>query len=630
MTNQFKVLSDRDHVILRPSMYIGSVAEEPISGIIDFKYQSKTIVPGLIKIIEEVLNNSIDEWIRTNGEFANKIDITINSTVEGTEVTIADNGRGIPVEKAGDSYIPVLAWTKLRAGSNFSDDNRITAGTNGVGSSLTNIFSTSFIGIADDGKNRLTLTCTNNMETVHYTVTGSKQRGTTVSFVPDLEKFGLTSFTQDHIDVIRDRLLNMSILYKDAIKFTLNGEKIGFKNLKSVAKLFGDDAIAYEQDNIQLVFAPSGLAEEFRCHSYVNAIYVKNGGSHVDYVMNKIVDTLREAIQKKHKISVLPNQIRQHLLFASWINGFVNLKFDSQTKERITNSQSEVSSVLGNINFEKIAKQLLTTPTIVDPMIAAILYKKELADKLALQKLQKEQSKANLRKISKFTDASNKTNRAECMLMLCEGDSAANAILSARTEYIGCYPLKGKPINALAASLKDVLANKEFTEMLQVSGLQIGQKVERVADLRFGKIVILTDQDSDGNHCSGLLCAMFKKYWPELFSLGAIYRFNTPIVKVEKGKDTSYFYSLSDFNKWLQSNRTTKFTSRYLKGLGSSTSKDFKYYFDHTDTHLTRISIDDVSDLDVVDLVFGKEAGATDRRKVWLDLTVDKPLGSTL
>lgn len=622
MTNQFKVLSDRDHVILRPSMYIGSVAEEPICGIIDFKYQSKTIVPGLIKIIEEVLNNSIDEWIRTNGQFANKIDITINSTIAGTEVTIADNGRGIPVEKAEDSYIPVLAWTKLRAGSNFSDDNRITAGTNGVGASLTNIFSTSFTGIADDGKKRLTLTCAENMSEIDYKVSPSKQRGTTVSFVPDLQKFGLSEFTKDHIDVIRDRLINMSILYKDAIKFTLNGEKIGFKNLKTIAKLFDDNAISYEEDNIQMIFAPSGLSEEFRCHSYVNAIYIKNGGSHVDYVINRIVDTLREAIQKKHKISVLPNQIRQHLLFASWINGFVNLRFDSQTKERITNSQAEVSAVLGNINYEKIAKQLLSTPEIIDPMIAAILYKKELADKQALQKLQKEQSKTNLRKISKFTDASNKTNRAECMLMLCEGDSAANAILSARTEYIGCYPLKGKPINALAASLKDVLANKEFTELLQVSGLQIGKKVESVDDLRFGKIVLLQDSDSDGKHIQGLLCALFKKYWPELFTLGIIYKFDTPIMKVEKGKDTLYFYSLSDFDKWLQNNRNAKYTARYLKGLGSSTSKDFRYYFDNTETHLTRISIEDSSDLNVVDLVFGKEAGATDKRKVWLDLEV--------
>ena len=140
------VLDDRQHCLLRPQMYIGSVTPEPHSGIINYQYQTKTIVPGLIKIIEEILQNSVDEYIRTNGEFANKIEVSIANTVQGTEITISDNGRGIPVKLIDDTYQPVLAWTKLKAGSNFDDSNRVGAGMNGVGSSLTNIFSTSFIG----------------------------------------------------------------------------------------------------------------------------------------------------------------------------------------------------------------------------------------------------------------------------------------------------------------------------------------------------------------------------------------------------------------------------------------------------------------------------------------------------
>lgn len=626
--SEFKVLSDREHVKIRSGMYCGSIVEEPITGIINYTYQTKTIVPGLIKCFDEILQNSVDEALRVDFALANKISVNIKSTINGTEISVSDNGRGIPVEKIGGRYRPELAWTELRAGSNFDDSKgRITAGSHGMGSSIVNILSEQFVGVTDDGKLRCTVTCTDNMANVDVHVGKSKERGTTVTFIPDLKHFGISEFSQDHTDVIIDRLYNMAIMYPK-IEFSINGTKLKFKNIKQIAKNFHESAVSFETENIGMVFAPAGADEEFRCLSYVNGIYVKNGGAHVDYVMGRVIETLREAITKKHKINVLPNQIKQHILFASWINGFKNLKFDSQTKERITNTQGEVSAILGDIDYEKIAKSILNTPEIIDPMIAAILYKKELAEKQALAKANKDLDKTNLRKISKFTDAANKTDRKNCMLAVCEGDSAANAVLSARTEMIGCYPLKGKPINAMGATAKDLLANKEFVDLMLVTGLKIGQKVNSISDLRFGKIVMMVDADADGTHIQGLLCAMIKKFWPELFTLGAVYAFNTPLVKVEVDKKELYFYSLDGFNKWVDSNKSKKFTSRYLKGLGSSTAKDFKKYFENMNKHLVQITIDDVSDLEVVDLVFGKEAGAADKRKVWLDLeqTVDAVL----
>lgn len=113
---------------------------------------------------------------------------------------------------------------------------------------------------------------------------------------------------------------------------------------------------------------------------------------------------------------------------------------------------------------------------------------------------------------------------------------------------------------------------------------------------------------------------MFKKFWPEIIEMGMLYRFITPISKVEIGKDEKFFYSLTDLNEWIELNKGKKFTSRYLKGLGSSTAKDFKKYFQLMDKHLIRITINDVTDLDIVDLVFGKDVGSADKRKVWLDL----------
>ena len=621
MSEDFKILNDREHALHRPGVYIGSTVEEPISGIVNYTYQTKNIVPGLLKCIEEIMQNSVDEFIRTGGEFATNISLNIANSINGTEITIADNGRGIPVVPVGDSYRPVMAWTALRAGSNFNDaDGRVTAGTNGMGSALVNIFSKSFVGIADDGTKRCTVTCEDNMSVVDYKITKSSKRGTTVTFIPDLSRFGLINFTGDHVDIVRDRIANLSIMYP-AITFTFNGEKFKYKNIRQIAKNFHEDAVSYEQDRISMVFAPAGSDEEYRLLSYVNGIYVKNGGSHVDYVMDKVVSAVREYVNKKHKINVLPNQIKQHLLFASWIDGFVNLKFDSQTKERITNTQGEVGAILGGIDFDKIARQILNTPAIIDPMIAAILYKKEMAEKLALAKANKDLDKSNLRKITKFTDASNKTDRNNCMLLICEGDSANSSVLSARTEMIGCYPLRGKPLNAMGADNKTVIANKELMELMTVLGLKIGQRVNSFDELRFGRIVLTTDSDLDGHVITGLMIAFFKKYWPELIEMGAVYRFETPIMKVEIGKEVLFFNTLEEFKAWSATN-TKKAVFRYLKGLGSSSAKDFKLYFQNMDKHLVQITMNDNSDLDIVDLVFGKGAGATDKRKVWLDLSV--------
>lgn len=504
--SDFKVLSDREHVLQRTGMYAGSVVEEPISGVIDYKWQSKVIVPALLKCVEELYQNSIDEHIRTNGEYAKNISVTIDNTVDGTVITIEDDGRGIPVEKIGDSYRPVLAWTELRAGSNFNDTNgRVTAGMNGMGSSICNVLSKSFIGTSCDGTQKCVVTCADNMSNVSFKISKSSHRGTKVEFIPDLDRFGLTSFTQDHIDVLRDRLSNLAILYPN-ITFSFNKEKFKFKNIKQIAKNFHEDSVSYQQENLSFVFAPSGNDEEFRCLSYVNGIYVKNGGSHVDYVLDKVISNLREHITKKHKINVLPNQIRQHLLFASWINGFKNLKFDSQTKERITNSQSEVTDNIGKIDYDKISRQILSTESIIEPMISAILYKKELEERRALAKANKDLEKSNLRKITKFTDASNKTNRENCMIMLAEGDSAANSVLSARTEMIGCYALKGKPINVMGASTKDLMNNKEFVDLMSVIGLKIGEtpiKIDLFEIIIDNKTYIVGKDDiiiHDGKH----------------------------------------------------------------------------------------------------------------------------------
>lgn len=598
MTEEFRVLTDREHVLKRANVYLGSTTHEEFSGIINYQYTTKNIVPALIKSIEEIYQNSVDEYIRTDGKFATNISISFSDTLEGTEIEISDDGRGIPLDKIGDSYRPVLAWTELRAGSNFDDSKRVGGGTNGMGAALTNIFSKSFIGRSCDGKNQITLTCFDNMTSIKYKMSKSSDRGTSVKFIPDLEKFGLIEFTNDHYEIILDRIRNLAILYP-GITFKIDNRVVEFKNIKTTSKRFHESAVSYEQDKISLVFAPSGTDEEFRCLSYVNGIYIKNGGSHVDFILNKVIENLRAHVKKKYKIEVLPNQIKQHLLFASWVSGFPALKFDSQSKERVTNSVGEVSAYFSEINFDKISKQILDTPEIIDPCIAAILYKKEMADAREMDKKKKTLSKTRIVNHIAATDP-NPENR---MLLICEGLSAIGPLINVRdAKKIGGFPLKGKPMNVRGMKPIEIMKNKEISELLNIIGLEIGKKA---TDLNYGKICVFSDRDLDGEHIFCLLLNLFSM-WPELFDQKRIYRMISPLYYCTKGKQVKVFYTKEEFDKV----DTKGWVVEYFKGLGSMPEE---VYSDCVNNPRLEQIVGD--DFDMLEMAFGDDA---DKRKTWM------------
>jgi DNA topoisomerase-2 len=295
----------------------------------------------------------------------------------------------------------------------------------------------------------------------------------------------------------------------------------------------------------------------------------------------------------------------------------VRPRYSSQTKEDLITEKKDFGT-----SFEvtdKMVNKLIKSP-VIQSVLDWVTAKEQAALAAEQRKKNKELDKTNLRKITKFTDATEKEKRNECMLFVCEGESASNAILSARTPLIGCYPLKGKPINAMGTDIKKLMENREFVDLLAITGLKIGQKVKDISELRFGKIVSCTDADADGQHIFGLLSALIKKFWPELLEMGVFHKFITPIMKVQIGKTEKLFYSLPEFQKWAEENKDKKFNVRYLKGLGSSTSKDFESYFNNMDKHLVKIVVNDSSDLDIIDLVFGKESGSADKRKEWLQL----------
>lgn len=599
----FKVLDDRQHIILRANMYIGSTSLEKTAGIINFKHQEKVVVPALLKIINEVIDNSVDEFIRTKGEFAKNISVDIKTDVEGTSVTVSDDGRGIPVIQHDGHYQAELAWTRARAGSNFTSDNRVTIGMNGVGSFATNCFSTYFEGKSGDGKNLVTVLCSDNAANVKTSVKKSAHRGTTVKFYPDLEKFGLTNITQDHLDVIEDRLTNLAVCYPDAT-FKFNGKRIVCKNHTQLAKHFHPDAISFESENEKAVFviATSGGDEEFRTLSYVNGLHMKNGGSHIDLIVNQLSAELIPAIKRKWKIEVLPNQIKQHMLIAAWVSDFPNPKFDSQSKERLTNTPGEVKAFI-EVDYAKIAKKILANDSIVKPMIEAILHKKELADKRAAAAALKKVQKKKIVNHLQATDP-NWRNRT---LFITEGLSAIGSLITVRdSKRHGGYALRGKVMNTHGMKTVDILKNKELSELITILGLDPDSP--KFTDLNYGKIAIMTDFDPDGHAIFCLLLQFFSR-WPDLFKRGMIVRMNTPLyVARKKGSKDKYFYTREDYEA--ASASLKGYEINYMKGLGSLEKEDYREaIYNPSETVI------EYSGIESLNMAFGDDA---DSRKSWM------------
>ena len=405
---QFRILTARQHVRERIGMYMGSSSKEEIERFILGEWKKATYVPALSKMVDEILDNSIDEAIRTNFKFANKINVSINNN----EVTVTDNGRGIPQDKIFDEATneniarPVAAWTKVNAGTSF-DDERVTIGTNGVGSAATNFLSKTFTGKTWSNKKSIQLDCKDGADTMKVK-TGSKAgNGTEVSFVPDFELFEVDSLDQlDTIILIEDRLISLQMAFPE-IQFSFNKKKIMVNNFKKYTEMFSDTAIMEKTTNLSYFIAPS--EDGFRTNSYINGVNTRQGGTYVDHFMNSIIDSLTVKIKRRHKVEVLKTTIKSGITFVMFARNFVNPKFDSQTKERLTTPTGNIKEHLEICRVkdaEWLANKILNTPDIIDPIIEAQLAKKLAADRRAATLAQKKLRKVKVAKhISANKDA---------------------------------------------------------------------------------------------------------------------------------------------------------------------------------------------------------------------------------
>lgn len=571
-----KKLSEREHIIKRPAMYIGAVDLTKVDEFFldgdSMVYSTVEYVPGLIKIINEIIDNSVDEAIKNNFKFSNDISVTITDT----DVTVKDNGTGIPVVKNVDGhYIPELCWNHARAGSNFDDDdNRTQIGMNGVGSFATACFSKEFIGKTDDGKNSYTIKIKNNAESFKESVGATKAQGTIVQFYPDLEKFGLTVINDAHKNVIKQRLINLSMTFPD-INFKFNGKKINVSTFKKYVSMFNESFEIYDTDDYRFAIIPNA-DDDFKQFSYVNGLKIPDGGQHIDIITSNVVNRIRDKLIKKYK-TIKPGDIRNKLMVIAFLKNVKNPKFNSQAKEKITNSVAEMNAYFGEIPYDAITAKVLKNSEIMDPIVEVYKIKEELKRRQDMKDLGKAPKKIKSDKYLPPIEAKH-------YLLLTEGQSATGGLMPAiGRKNCGYYELKGKPLNAYSADQKKFTSNKELSELYMILNNE-----------SYDQIIFATDQDLDGFHIRGLLVGFFTKYLPDF--KGKIGILNTPVIGIKKGgKLVRWNYSLQDEVKLAAGE-----SSKYYKGLGSWKDTDLKYII-QTDGLNKMIDIIDFDDETVID-----------------------------
>ena len=600
---KFKKLDDIDHVILRPGMYIGSIKpHKAIKWIVDedkMIQKEVTYNPGLLKIFDEIVTNSVDESKR-KGSKLNTVKVDIDRTTN--YINIWDNG-GIPVVKHTQhkEWIPEMIFSNLKAGSNFNDEEQRTgAGTNGVGSTLTNIYSKEFTVTTCDGANHFTQTFSNNMRKRTAPKTKKSTKGfTEINYLVDFEKFALTGIDDDHFKMIEKRVYDIAACNTN-LKIYFNGKLINIKTFDDYIKYYTKDYFSESKKDKTWSLGIALSNNGFQQVSFANSTDTYDGGTHVDYVMNQIISQLREFFMKKHKVDVKPSELKNHM-FLFLDSTVINPSFSSQTKEKLITEVKDFGST-----FEVSTKlvQSIIKSEIVNSILDWIQQKKSAEESKLQRDLNKKLDKI---KVEKLIDAKGK-DRWKYSIGLFEGDSAISAFRKYRDpQTMGAFALKGKFVNVSEMTNQKLVQNTEVVNLMAAIGLKLGQRIE-LKDLRYGRILFYVDADVDGNSIAGLLLNFFYKYWPDMFERRMIYKVETPIVVAvpkAKTKKKVLFYSQTEYNDWAAKNDLKNYEIKYKKGLAALVDDEYQDIINSP--KMTLISKDDMS-ANSLDIWFGKNS----------------------
>ena len=635
---QYQKVTQYEHILKRPDSYIGSIEfqKEKLwvynSETEKLEFRDVKYVPGLFKIFDEILVNAADNY--QNDKSMKYIKVEIDR--KNNRIKVKNGGKGIPIEihKKYKMYVPQLIFGNLLTSSNYNDDvKKVTGGRNGYGAKLTNIYSKTFIvETADEstGKKYYQKFYDNMLKFNEPIIEDySKEDFTCITFEPDLPRFGMTELDDDIVALFEKRVFDMAGVTPKTVSVYLNGKKLKVKNFEDYIRMYleaskeedeMDPPIVYESPHERWEVGMSLSESQFQQVSFVNAISTTKGGKHVDYCVDKIIKVIMEKIAKKDKnLNIKPQHIKQHL----WI--FVNCLienpvFSSQTKETLTSKKEDFGS---EFEFSDTFLKNVIKTNIVE---RCLRYAKTREEEKNLRKLNSGTKKtARLIGIEKLDDANwaGTKNSSKCTLILTEGDSAKSLAMAGievvGRDAFGCFPLRGKLLNVRECSTHKILKNQEIQYLMKILGIKIGETYTDVKNLRYGSILIMTDQDVDGSHIKGLIINFIHTFWPSLIKLNGFMRqFITPILKASKGKEVKSFYTIPEYEKWVKSlhNNTKGWKIKYYKGLGTSSNKEAQEYFANIQRHRIDFEYKDERDDESIDMAFNKKKA--EERKNWL------------
>ncbi|WOK99050.1 DNA topoisomerase 2-like [Canna indica] len=628
--------SQLEHILLRPDTYIGSIEKHTQTLWVfdndEMVHRPVTYVPGLYKIFDEILVNAADNKQRDPSMDAVKVEID----VAANRISIYNNGDGVAVEihQEEQVYVPELIFGHLLTSSNYDDDvKKTTGGRNGYGAKLTNIFSTEFIIETADGKRqkKYKQVFSDNMgKKSEPSITKCKEREnwTKVTFKPDLAKFNMTYLEEDVVALMKKRVVDVAGTLGKSVKVELNGQRVPVKTFSDYVNLYLQSASKSrpeplpritEKVNERWEICVSLSEGQFQQVSFVNGIATIKGGTHVDYVTNQITNYIMAVVNKKNKSANLKaHNVRSHLWV--FVNALIdNPAFDSQTKETLTTRQGSFGSKceLSEDLLKKVAKS-----GVVNTLLTWADFKQ--SKELKKTDGAKRQRITGIPKLEDANDAGGR-NSEKCTLILTEGDSAKALAMAGISvvgrNYYGVFPLRGKLLNVREANHKQILENAEIQNIKQILGLQQGKEYESSKGLRYGHLMIMTDQDHDGSHIKGLLINFIHTFWPSLLKVPSfMVEFITPLLKAtnNKTKTVLSFYSMPEYEAWKESlgGNVNGWSIKYYKGLGTSKSDEGKDYFKNIDKHKKEFVWADEHDGDAIELAFSKKK--IEARKNWL------------
>lgn len=628
---QYQKKTPTQHILDKPGMYIGPIdmVSEEMYVVTSENYIQKKIIqyiPGLERIFEEILLNAFDQTVR-EGTNTNEIRVTIDQKTD--TISIYNNGNGIPViyKEELECYIPEMLFGQLLTSSNYDDtQKRITGGTNGLGSKVSNLFSSWFkLETVDaDNKKCFEMEWSHSMseKTNPIIKTFKNKPFTRITFRPDLKRFNINGLTDDMISLMKKRVIDIGFNANKPIKVFYNEENVTIKKPEEYISLYGIplDTCLVDSSNERWTIAVAPSEDGNTQVSFVNGINTTTGGAHVQHVTQLITKEISEKLKSK-KVDLKPADIKNRLCI--FVKAFIeNPVFDSQTKECLKMPKSKFGSEY--IMDEKFRKKLVNCSMIKD-MIEYSKFKSE-----------KNLNKVNGKKISRIFGIENleeanwagKAKSDQCRLIVTEGLSAKTFAMSGysvigRDRY-GIFPLKGKLLNVRGIDNNKVTNNDELCKLVKILGLKFNEKYKDVKSLRYGGIISLVDSDSDGLHIHGLLLNFFHYFWPELLEMQYVKMCLTPIVKVNKGPSIKEFYNLNEYERWNQETKDApRWNVKYYKGLGTSNAQEAKQALTNIERKLLHFTKDEEADASI-NLGFNKKL--TDERKEWLSTTYDASL----